>query len=202
MTRPPGIDRREAVRRVALLLGGSALAGGSALWSAACTTTDADRAVDAVGDFTPADVAWLDELADTILPPTGTPGAREARVGAFMALMVTDTYDAARQALFREGMTAIDSACRAAHGRGFAEATPEQRLALVEAQDEAQFTHMRRKAPEAPPHPFRLMKELVLLGYFTSEIGCTQALRYVEAPGRFDPCVPYVPGETIWASHA
>jgi hypothetical protein len=47
-----------------------------------------------------------------------------------------------------------------------------------------------------------MMKELTLLGYFTSEIGYTQAMRYVESPGRFDPCVPYTPGETIWASHA
>ena len=30
-----------------------------------------------------------------------------------------------------------------------------------------------------------------MLGFFTSEVGCTQALRYIETPGRFDPCVPY-----------
>jgi len=47
-----------------------------------------------------------------------------------------------------------------------------------------------------------LMKELTLLGYFTSEIGCSQAMRYRETPGRFDPCVPYTPGETSWAGHA
>jgi hypothetical protein len=47
-----------------------------------------------------------------------------------------------------------------------------------------------------------MMKELALLGYFTSEIGYTQAQRYVESPGRFDPCVPYTPGEKAWAPHA
>jgi hypothetical protein len=46
------------------------------------------------------------------------------------------------------------------------------------------------------------MKELTLLGYFTSEIGCKQALRYTETPGRFDPCAPLVPGEKSWARHA
>jgi Gluconate 2-dehydrogenase subunit 3 len=55
---------------------------------------------------------------------------------------------------------------------------------------------------DPPAHYFRMMKELALLGYFTSEIGCTQAQRYVEAPGRFDPCVPYQPGEKAWAPHA
>ena len=55
---------------------------------------------------------------------------------------------------------------------------------------------------DAPTHYFRMMKELALLGYFTSEIGYTKAMRYVESPGRFDPCTPYAKGEPAWASHA
>jgi hypothetical protein len=47
-----------------------------------------------------------------------------------------------------------------------------------------------------------MMKELALLGYFTSEIGCKQAMRYVEAPGRYDPCIPYKAGDPAWAQHA
>jgi hypothetical protein len=57
-------------------------------------------------------------------------------------------------------------------------------------------------ASPQPAHYFRMMKELALLGFFTSKIGCTQALRYVEAPGRYDPCLPYSPGESAWAAHA
>jgi hypothetical protein len=53
-----------------------------------------------------------------------------------------------------------------------------------------------------PPHYFRMIKELTLLGYFTSEIGYTQAMRYVETPGRFDPCIPYRIGDKLWAPHA
>ena len=47
-----------------------------------------------------------------------------------------------------------------------------------------------------------MMKELTLLGYFTSEIGCTQALRYAETPGHYEPCVPYLAGQPAWAEHA
>jgi hypothetical protein len=47
-----------------------------------------------------------------------------------------------------------------------------------------------------------MLKELTLLGYFTSEIGCTQAQRYVETPGRFEPCVTYTAGDRAWAAHA
>jgi hypothetical protein len=55
---------------------------------------------------------------------------------------------------------------------------------------------------DAPPHYFRMMKELALLGYFTSEIGFTQVLRYEESPGRFDPCTTYTEGDAAWAPHA
>jgi hypothetical protein len=57
-------------------------------------------------------------------------------------------------------------------------------------------------AADAPVHYFRMMKELALVGYFTSEIGYRQAMRYMETPGRYDPCAPHKPGEKIWASHA
>lgn len=55
---------------------------------------------------------------------------------------------------------------------------------------------------DAPPHYFRMMKELALLRYFTSEIGYNQAQRYAETLGRFDPRTPYQQGERAWALHA
>jgi hypothetical protein len=55
---------------------------------------------------------------------------------------------------------------------------------------------------DAPPHYFRMMKELAMLGFFTSEIGYTKAMRYQETPGRYDPCAPYKKGDPAWAAHA
>jgi hypothetical protein len=226
------ITRREAIQRVTLLLGGVSLVGGSGLMTACSEERIAGRYT-AVGDlFSADDVAFLDEIADTILPDTETPGAKAAAVGPFMALMVHDVYSLDDQQIFRDGMRQLDDACVQLHGVAFMEATPEQRLALLEQLDREQKTHMdareaaRRRsreevvadAPEdarsgdpnldpeitadAPTHYFRMMKELALLGYFTSEIGYNQAMRYVETPGRFDPCVPYTPGEPAWAPHA
>ena len=57
-----------------------------------------------------------------------------------------------------------------------------------------------KKKKEDPAHYFRMMKELTILGYFTSEIGATQALRYVAVPGRYEGCVPYTKGEKAWAT--
>ena len=225
------IHRREAIRRVGLMLGGISFVGGSALLTACERERPATNA-QPIGDFTTQDIAFLDEVADTMLPETKTPGAKAARTGAFMALMVTDTYEPKDQQVFREGMRKLDQASQEANGVGFMAATPAQRLALLEKLDQEQKTYTERRdaarrdkkptseehlqdqrqeaAPgkpleisaDAPAHYFRMMKELALLGYFTSEIGYTQAQRYVESPGRFDPCVPYQPGEKAWAPHA
>ena len=194
---PQALTRREAIRRVSTLFGGVALVGQSAMLASSAAAQDAENVL-----FSGSEIALLDEIAETILPETDTPGARAAGVGAFMALMVADTYYERNQAIFRAGLVAIDSASRETSGAGFAAATAANRQALLEALDAEQYEYMRSKSPEEPAHFFRMMKELALLGYFTSEIGYMQAMRYVETPGRFDPCASLAPGGKIWADHA
>jgi hypothetical protein len=194
------IGRREAIKRVSFLLGGVALVGGSNL-IVACGR-ERPAAGTAVGKFSGTDVALLDEVADTILPTTSTPGAKAAKVGPFMALMVTDCYDDKDQKIFRDGVATLDDASRKANGKSFMDSTPAQRTSLLESLDREQKNYMDSKKPDDRSHWFRMVKELTLLGYFTSEIGYTQAMRYREAPGHFDPCVDYKPGEKSWAPHA
>jgi hypothetical protein len=229
------IDRREAIRRVSALLGGVAFVGGNALLAAVEKAGGAVQG--APGKFAAQDVAYLDEIAETILPATKTPGAKAAKTGAFIALMVTDCYSPAEQKVFFDGMRKVDEAMRKANNVSFMAATPEQRLAVLTTLDHEQKRVMdareaadrKRKglspvvggdaieakaenvpgtpvavatAGPQPAHYFRMMKELTLLGFFTSKVGCTEVLRYVEAPGRFDPCIPYTPGQPAWAAHA
>jgi hypothetical protein len=213
------------------LLGGVALIGSGALISGC----KAEKTASTLGaPFTADDIAYLDEIADTILPTTSTPGAKAAKTGAFMALMVTDTYHEDDDKIFRDGMRKLDDLSKQKNGgASFMKATPAQRLALLQELDKEQHDYSEKQraegrkksdafisgtsqqnAPEAKINPatqiasepptkyFRMMKELALLGYFTSEVGATQALRYVESPGRYDPCVPYKAGDRDWASHA
>lgn len=198
------IDRRAAIQRVTALLGGVALIGGDALLTSCAAPRS--RVLSSAGPedemFSASDIAFLDEIAETILPETDTPGAKAAGVGAFVATMVTDCYYERDQRVFREGLATLDDRCREMHGVAFVEAAPEQRLALAEVLDGEQKRHMDELPEGEPAHWFRMLKELTLLGYFTSEIGYTQAMRYVETPGRYDPCVPWKPGDKTWASHA
>jgi len=196
------ITRREAIVRVSAMLGGVALVGQSAML-AGCARSPEDAAP-ATSDalFTDDEIALLDEIAETILPATDTPGAKAAGVGPFIALMVTDCYYPAEQQIFKDGMRAVGRQSTEMYGVDFVSATPAQRLALLESLDAEQVAWTQTNPDDAPAHYFRMMKELALLGYFTSEIGYNQAMRYAETPGRFDPCVPYEPGEKTWAPHA
>ncbi len=210
------ITRREAIQSVAALLGGAALTGGDRLLAFSFDAAALEQATaKGVGSFSAADVALLDEIAETILPETSTPGAKAARTGAFMALMATDVYTPQNRDVFADGLRKVDGATKSAHGVTFMQASPAHRLSVLQSLDREQKAVMDARRPEPsrrapapassadePPHFFRLMKELALLGYFTSEVGCTRAMRYAESPGRFDPCAPHQPGDRSWAGHA
>jgi hypothetical protein len=148
--------------------------------------------------FSADELALMDEIGDTIIPATGTPGAKAVQIGAFMAMMVTDCYDDENHAIFKTGLGQVDEACRKKHGKSFRQSSPQERTALLNNLDtEARRQHA--KLPKtAPAHYFQLMKELTVLGYFTSEIGASQALRYVEVPGSFNGNAPYKKGDRAW----
>ncbi len=186
------MNRREAVQHISLLLGGTIV--GSTFFLNGCKTETKSG-----NEFSNEDVAFLDEVSDTILPPTKTPGAKAAGVGQFMTVMVNDCYEPENQKIFHEGINKLNDAADKKYNSVFVKLSPEQRHEFLVELDKEQNDYMKNKKSEDPSHYFRMMKELTLLGYFTSEIGCTQAMRYIETPGRYDGCVPYAKGDKAWA---
>ena len=175
------VSRREAIQRVSALFGGVALVGHAALLDAHAGVTGTP----VTPVLSATDVTLLDEVADTLLPETSTPGAKAAGVGPFMALMVADGYAPDEQQIFADGLRKLEDECAEMHGHSFMSATPAERLSLLERLDREQYDYMQAKAEDEPVHYFRMMKELALLGYFTSEVGYKQAMRFAETPGRF-----------------
>jgi hypothetical protein len=191
------MNRRDALNRVALILGGTVVGGAAFLEGC----KQADKAAALTGlPMSAETIAFLDEVAETIIPTTNTPGAKAAQVGAFMNTMVTDCYDEKDQKAFLDGITTIDQACEKAHGHGFMKATADQRKEVLTALDKEQKEYNKNKKEGDGNHYFSLMKQLTLLGYFSSEIGATQALRYVAVPGRYEGCIPYKKGDKAWAT--
>jgi hypothetical protein len=193
MTTPNLLNRREAIARLAVLLGGAVVIGSESYLSGAPVAGKTTG-----NDFTAADIALLDEIGDTIIPTTNTPGAKATKIGEFMVWMVNECYDDAQHAAFQAGLAAVNATAIARFGHDFMAASAVERTALLNELDAEQKRHNGSKAKGEPAHYFRMMKQLTLLGYFTSEIGATQALRFTEVPGRFDGNAPYQKGDRAW----
>ncbi len=189
------MNRREALNMVALLMGGTVVGG--TVFLEGCKT--ADKKSVAALPLTKEQMAFLDEVAETIIPTTTTPGAKAAKVGEFMNTMVVDCYEEKDQKVFLEGLAKIDEASQAAYKKDFLSITPEQRKEMLSKIDKEAVDYGKSKKPEDPTHYFSLMKQLTLLGYFTSEVGATQALRYVAVPGKYEGCIDYKKGDKAWA---
>jgi hypothetical protein len=159
---------------------------------------DAGAAPTARAPFSAREIAMLDEIAETIIPRTDTPGARDAGVGAFIARYAQACYAPAQLRCLQQGIGAIDARMRARGVAGFLHASPDQRHALL-AQVDREATAHAKDPGQADPHYFTLMKQLTLLGFFTSEPGSTRVLRYRPVPGKYKGCIPYRKGQTSWA---
>jgi hypothetical protein len=211
------MNRRDLLKQIALLTGGAVI-GGELFLTGCKTGAKADAG------FTAANISLLDEIGETIIPATSTPGAKAAQVGEFMKVMVTDCYTQRQQDAFVSGIGELDEACKKVHSKGFVECTPEQRKAfLVSLEKEAkEFNTKRDEADKplreehkkkyealawkdqkdfegAPSHYYTMMKQLTLLGFFTSKTGMTETLRHVPIPGKYDGNLAYNKGDKAWA---
>ena len=127
-----------------------------------------------------SDEALMDEIADTLLPTTaGSPGAKAAGTGAAMNLILSDCYKPADQRAVSEGLARF-------------RAGANNFLGMSRAEREAFVRSVGKEAWFAP------LRDLALGAYFSSEIGMTQALRYVRVPGRYVGCMPLEPGQPAW----
>ena len=228
---PEVIDRREAVRRAVLMVGGSlsadavvaALARGAAAQPAGAASALPPRAL------TAEQLEQVATIAEHIIPATDTPGARDAGVHSFVDTMLAEYYTKAEREHFLAGLAEVDVRAQRAYGRPFLRSAAAQQRALLEQLDREALSREGRGAavtataasketerggggvptaerpaddPRArglPPF-FRTMKELTIVGYYTSQLGATKELRYLQVPGRFEGCVPLTKIGRSWAT--
>lgn len=188
------MNRREALNRVALLIGGAVIGG--QLFLEGCTRP-ATKTIE--GLFQEDQMDFLGDIAEVILPQTATPGAKEAGVGEFIPVMVRDCYTEEDQKIFMEGLTNLEKSSTSKFKKAFNELSFEEQTELIKGIDQEANEYHSNKKPEEPKHYFRMIKELTLLGYFTSELGATKALRYNPIPGRYEGDIPYTKGDRAWA---
>ncbi|OYY01990.1 MAG: twin-arginine translocation pathway signal protein, partial [Sphingobacteriia bacterium 35-40-5] len=168
------MNRREAIQKVSWILGGTII-GSSIFLEYGCNSSTQQTS----DFFDKSTTDLLNEIAETILPKTNTPGAKEAKVGEFMNVMVKDCYTKADQEIFKAGIESLDKGCKDKTGKNFMDCSQEERTSYLTILDTEQKAYTEKKSTEDPSHYFRMMKELTLLGFFTSELGATKALKYV-----------------------
>ena len=180
------MDRRELLRAAATMLGTSLSPG-------LVAALDQDPPPDFKVILSAGQLRILTRAVDLLLPATDTPGALDAEVPAFMHRMIATWLPEDERAAFMTGLDDLDANCRTASGTAFEKATDAECVAVMEVFDRKQIFPFY---PSGRPLPFfARFKELAVVGYCTSEIGATQALRYLPAPGRHEGCVPYRSGE-------
>ncbi len=187
------MERRELLKMITLATGG-ALIGGDLLLSGCKINAKSD------GTFSTDDIAFLDEVAESIIPKTNTPGAKDAEVGKFMTVMVNDCYEAKDQKIFHDGLIKLNEASKTKFSSSFMKITAAQRKELLTELDKEAKTYQKAKKETDPNHYFTMMKQLTLAGFFTSKPGATEALRYVAIPGKYEGSVPYKKGDKAWAT--
>ncbi len=181
------MDRREALRRTALLMGGAISAPAIAGILKGCKATPGI-------DWTPVfltvqDAAVVTAVAGIIIPKTDTPGAIEAGVPAFIDRMLKEVYTPEDQQFFSGGIASFNEETRKEYHEDFIDLDDEEQFAFVKKVHDAAIEN--DKSSDPPKRPFILMmKELTMLGFFTSEVGATQVLQYEAVPGRYRGCVP------------
>ncbi len=231
------ITRREALRRTALLLGGTLSAPTIAGVLAGCGSDRSRGAAARPTVLTERQREQVATIAEHIIPETDTPGARAVNVDAFIDEMLARYYPAEERELFLAGLASVDERARRQHSSPFLECSPEQQRDLLVLLDRESLGPEARAAlqPEEPdirartdasgsPLPpeaaadsvrwihgevweahdearpfFRTMKELTLVGYYTSKPGATVELRHEAVPGRWEGCIPFSQVGRTWA---
>jgi gluconate 2-dehydrogenase gamma chain len=200
------MNRREAIQRTALALGyavtGPALVG---VLKGCQARPELDfKPV----FFTEEQAAVVSELSEIIIPKTETPGAKEAGVPGFIDSMLKEVYTKEDQDKFLKGLAEFEAEAQKEYGENFMGCSPEDRVALFKKHHDAAVTALGTGGPTGwwntaggADKPFVLkVKELTLLGFFTSEPGATKVLQYNQVPGPYHGCVPLKEVGKAWAT--
>jgi hypothetical protein len=206
------MDRREAILRVAALTGltlSTPLLTGLLSGCESKTKNKSEEHVTRV--VSGKHRTMIEEISERIIPTTDTPGAKEAKVPEFILFTLADCYSVADQDRFFKGLDDLDAQAKKTYNNAFLDlkaAEQTELLKQVEIATQAEKEKLKADAKarqdreivlEPAPLFFQMMKELTIVGYFSSEVGATKALAYVHVPGSYNGCTDLKPGQRTWA---
>ena len=187
------MDRREALRNTALMLGYAVSASTVVAVMQGCTS---DSVVDDSDGWKPEfltadEVRLVKSISETILPKTDTPGAVEAGVHKYIDVMVAQNRNTTEQMAFRTGLSEFDKDFKSTGSKSFARASSEEQHAYLVRLDEETRKAMNDENRDRGERRlfYAQIKELVFVGYFTSELIGENYLNYDPVPGVYHGCI-------------
>lgn len=200
------MNRREVLKRSALVLGYTISAPLAAAVLNGCKAKPELTYVPRF--FKEGEARLVSALAETILPRTETPGAIDAGVPGFIDDLVGTVYSEEQQKNFTDGLKLFNDEAKKEIGSDFIDASAEEQLAFVKKTNNDILGGGGKADSEGwwaagskSKKPFFLeMKELTLIGFFTSEAGATKVLQYNQVPGPYKGCVPLTEVGKAWAT--
>lgn len=198
------MNRREAIERTALILGYAVSAPAMMGILKGCKAAP-ELSYKPVF-FTVEQARLVGEIAEVIIPKTDTPGAKDVGVPSFIDLILKDVYSQADQERFMKGLAEFEEATEKSFSDSFVDLEPGKQKEMVKKIHDPAVEVAKTQLPdpetgEWPKKPFILMlKELTLLGFFTSEPGATQVLQYEPVPGAYHGCLPLSEVGKTWAT--
>ncbi|MAT54568.1 MAG: hypothetical protein CMN32_08795 [Saprospirales bacterium] len=190
------MNRRDAIKRTAILMGGTISASAMLGILNGCTADPVPADGWTPAFFSAEEGEIVKQMAERIFPKTDTPGAIDAGVHGFIDTMMAEFYQEPEKKMFREGVQRVEADAKSEYGKSFVALKPDQMDALLTKYDEEAFGENRQDGP----HFWRMMKELTTLGFFTSEVGATEVLKYDPVPGDYKGCIPFEEVGVAWAT--
>lgn len=205
------INRRTVIKILGLVLGSSIFP--TRFVSAAETFQNSSSQVSNSGILTTAELTDLARLVDIIIPPSTTPGAKEAKVHDFINHMLTSFYSEEDSLNFKQGLNMLNNHCLHNHSKRFLE-LPDQTQTdtlndLYDAvgKEKSFFDRILFKLAQLIDNQqdqkltdfLQFLKEITIFGYYTSVIGATQELKYLPVPGAFKGCITFSDVGSSWA---
>lgn len=184
------MKRREALKRTALLMGYAVSASAITGVMSGC---QADTKTPADGwkpkAFSETQINTLKEAAERILPATdGIIGAKDVMVERFADEMYNGFYKPEQVTVFKAGLDKLEADAKATHNKSFADLSEEQMDEMLTViMNEAKG---KEDASEADKPFFFPLKEITLLGFYTSEKVGKEVLNYLPVPGAYNGCFP------------
>ena len=190
------MKRRKAIGTI--LLGGAVAAGGLAGYEWYSLIKNSDK------NYLLSRKSLIADLAETIIPATDTPGAKEAGAVEYIMRLLDECTDIKSLNRFIEGLQELENYTQSIYHQAFSDCQPSEKEAvLIHFEEESQPSNvlLEKVKNKYTGRPFfQTLKSYTVQGYCISEKGASLGMHYIAVPGKYLSCIPLEPNQKAWAT--